>query len=117
MLGVILFDLYKGLFKRTITNSVLLVIGTGLLWVLCAAKLEFVAYGLLTLPVIFMAFLLAVIVFDQSLFKVSHEYDWSNSSSSSKNNSWYSMDSWSNGTTCGESCDTQSDGDDAEKCS
>ena len=74
MAGVILFDLYKGVYRRGISNIVLTVVGTGLLWVLCAAKLEFVAYGLLTIPVFFTLFLLAIIVFDQSLIAVSHEY-------------------------------------------
>jgi len=74
MAGVILFDLYKGIYRRGISNIILTVIGTTLLWVLCAAKLEFVAYSLLAIPVIFTVFLLAIIVFDQSLLAVSHEY-------------------------------------------
>lgn len=74
MLGIILFDIYKGAFMRGISDTVSLVIGTTLLWVLCAAKMEFVAYGLLLLPVLFVVFLLAILVFDQSLLSITHDY-------------------------------------------
>jgi len=74
MAGVILFDFYKGIYGRGLSNIILTVVGTTLLWVLCAAKLEFVAYALLAIPVIFTVFLLAIIVFDQSLLAVSHDY-------------------------------------------
>ena len=75
MAGVILFDIYKGIYVRGITNLVMLLVGTALLWVLCAAKFEFVAYSLLALPVIFTVFLLAIIVFDQTLLSVTHKYN------------------------------------------
>ena len=74
MAGVILFDIYKGIYMRCITNIVLLVVGTVLLWVLCAAKMEYVAIGLLLIPVVFTIFLLALLVFDNSLLAISHDY-------------------------------------------
>jgi hypothetical protein len=74
MAGVILFDIYKGTYIRGIKNIISLVVGTALLWVLCAAKMELVAYGLLILPVVFIVFLLAILVFDQSLLSVTHKY-------------------------------------------
>ena len=75
MAGIILFDIYKGVYVRGVTNFVMLLVGTALLWVLCAAKFEFVAYSLLALPVIFTVFLLAIIVFDQTLLSVTHKYN------------------------------------------
>lgn len=74
MLGIILFDMYKGVYMRGISNIISMIVGTGLLWVLCAAKMEFVAYGLLLLPVLFVVFLLAILVFDQSLLSITHDY-------------------------------------------
>ena len=74
MMGIILFDLYKGIYMRGIANIISMVVGTTLLWVLCAAKMEFVAYGLLLLPVLFVVFLLAILVFDQSLLSITHDY-------------------------------------------
>ena len=74
MAGIILFDIYKGIYMRGIANVISLIVGTALLWVLCAAKMEFVAYGLLILPVIFVVFILAILVFDQSLLSVTHKY-------------------------------------------
>ena len=74
MLGVILFSLWRGTYRQAVTNMVSLVVGTFLLWVLCAANLEFVAYALLLLPVLFFVFFLAIVVFDQSLIDVKHKY-------------------------------------------
>jgi len=81
MAGIILFDVYKGIYVRGITNLVLLFVGTALLWVLCAANFEFVAYSLLALPVVFTVFLLAIIVFDQSLLSVTHKHNTNGCSS------------------------------------
>lgn len=74
MAGIVLFDIYKGTYMRGIKNIVSLVVGTALLWVLCAAKMDFVAYGLLLLPVVFVVFIVAILVFDQSLLSVTHKY-------------------------------------------
>ncbi len=75
MVAVILFNLYRGTYRYAVGHTVALFIGTLLLWVLCAANMEFVAYGMLTLPVIFFVFLLALILFDQSLFDIKHKYN------------------------------------------
>ena len=71
MAGVVLFNLYRGTYRYAITHIVSLVIGTTLLWVLCAAKMEVVAYALLVLPVFFFVVLLAIIFYDQSLLKIT----------------------------------------------
>ena len=71
MAGIILFNLYRGTYRYAITHTVSLIIGTTLLWVLCAANLEVVAYALLALPVFFFVVLLAVILYDQSLLKIT----------------------------------------------
>ena len=74
MTAVVLFNLYRGTFRRAISHFVALLIGTTFLWVLCAADLEVVAYGMLIMPLIFFAFLLAVIFYDQSLLTISRAY-------------------------------------------
>jgi len=74
MAGVILFDIYKGIYMRGIKNIVLLIVGTILLWVLCAAKMEFVADGLLLIPVVFTIFIVALLVFNNSLLVISNDY-------------------------------------------
>jgi hypothetical protein len=74
MSGLILFNMYRGTYAYAISHTVAMIIGTTLLWVLCAANLEFVAYGMLILPVLFFVFLLAVIFYDQSLLSISHSY-------------------------------------------
>jgi hypothetical protein len=74
MAGIILFNLYRGTFAYALSHTAAMIVGTTLLWVLCAANLEFAAYGMLILPVLFFIFLLAVIFYDQSLLSVSHSY-------------------------------------------
>ena len=74
MTAVVLFNLYRGFYRHAITNVVATVIGTTFLWVLCAANLEFAAYSLLLLPVLFFVFLLALIFYDQSLFEIQRSY-------------------------------------------
>lgn len=74
MSGVILFDLYRGSYRYAITHIVSALIGTTFLWVLCAANLEFAAYALLLLPVLFFVFLLALIFYDQSFFKITRSF-------------------------------------------
>lgn len=74
MVGVILFNMYRGTYAYAISHIVAMIIGTALLWVLCAARLEFVAYGMLILPVLFFVFLLALIFYDQSLLNITHSY-------------------------------------------
>ena len=74
MAGVVLFNLYRGTYRYAITHIVSLVVGTTLLWVLCAAKMEVVAYALLALPVFFFVVLLAIIFYDQSLLKITRAH-------------------------------------------
>ena len=65
MCAVVLFDLYSGYYEQATTNSIAVFVGTLLLWVLCAAKLDFAAYSLLILPVAFFLFLLTAVIYDQ----------------------------------------------------
>ena len=74
MSALILFNLYRGTYRYAITHIVALIIGTTFLWVLCAAHLEFAAYALLLLPVIFFVFLLALLFYDQSFFDIKRSY-------------------------------------------
>lgn len=74
MSGVVLFSLWRGTFRHAVTQTIGLFFGTFFLWVLCAADFEFAAYALLWLPVIFLIFFLAIVVFDQSLIEVKHRY-------------------------------------------
>jgi hypothetical protein len=74
MAGVVLFNLYRGTYHYAVQHAVALIIGTIFLWVLCAARLEFAAYGLLLMPVLFFVFLLAVIFYDQTLFTIKSKY-------------------------------------------
>ena len=75
MAGVVLFDLAVGMNYQALKNTVFALIGTACLAVLCSAGMEMLAYVLLALPVIFVLFLLALIVFDQSLLNVTHQCD------------------------------------------
>ena len=74
MTALILFNLYRGTYRYAITHVVALVIGTTFLWVLCAANLQFAAYALLLLPVVFFVFLLALLFYDQSFFEIQRSY-------------------------------------------
>lgn len=74
MTAVVLFNLYRGTYRYAISHIVALIIGTTFLWILCAANLEFAAYALLALPVLFFVFLLALIFYDQSLFEITRAY-------------------------------------------
>lgn len=74
MTAFVLFQLYRGTYAYAIRHAVFAIMGTAFLWVLCAAKMEFAAYGLLVLPVVFFVFLLAVILYDQSLIEIQREY-------------------------------------------
>ena len=75
MSAVILFNIYRGTYAHALSHFVITIIGTTLLWVLCAARMDFVAYSMLILPVLFFVFLLALIFYDQSLFDVRRKYN------------------------------------------
>jgi hypothetical protein len=74
MTALILFDVYRGTLVQALKHLVLLLLGTTMLWILCAANLEFAAYALLCIPVVFVLFLLAIILYDQTLFSIKHRY-------------------------------------------
>ena len=74
MAGVVLFNVYRGTYRYAITHAISLVVGTTLLWILCAAKMEVVAYALLALPVFFFVILLAIIFYDQSLLTITRTH-------------------------------------------
>jgi hypothetical protein len=70
MAAVILFNLYRGTYRYAIHYVVATIVGTTFLWILCAANLEFAAYALLLMPILFFVFLLALIFYDQTLFEI-----------------------------------------------
>jgi hypothetical protein len=70
MVAVIIFDLYIGSITYALSNTISLFIGTILLLTLCAAGMEFAAISLMILPVMFFVFLLAIVLYDQSLLSV-----------------------------------------------
>jgi len=72
MTGIVLFNIWIGAGGQAVRNIIFGLIGTACLSVLCSSGLETLAYILLTLPVIFFMFLLALIVYDQSLLNVTH---------------------------------------------
>lgn len=71
MTGVILFNLYRGTYSYALHHTIATIIGTIFLWILCAANMEFAAYGLLILPIIFFVFLLAIVYYDQTLLTIT----------------------------------------------
>ena len=74
MAGVVLFNLWRGVWVEAVKNIIVAVIGTSALWLLCSSGMELLAYMVLAVPVIFIIFLLALIVFDQTLLQVTHTY-------------------------------------------
>jgi len=73
MAGVVLFNLWRGVFTEAIKNVIVAFIGTAALWLLCSSGMELLAYMVLAVPVIFVIFLVALIVFDQTLLQVTHK--------------------------------------------
>ena len=69
-----LFNLWRGVWGEAVKNVIVGVIGTGALWLLCSSGMELLAYMVLAVPVIFVIFLVALIVFDQTLLQVTHTY-------------------------------------------
>lgn len=79
MAGVVLFNLWIGVFGEAVKNTIVAVIGTAALWFLCSSGMELLAYMVLAVPVIFIIFLVALIVFDKTLLQVTHSYNRGNS--------------------------------------
>ena len=74
MAGIVLFDIWVGLYNHAAKNTLYALAGTAALSLLCGSGMEVLAYVLLALPVIFFLFLLALIILDQStLVDVTHE--------------------------------------------
>lgn len=74
MVAMILFDMASGYAFHAMRNTVYAVFGTFVLWVLCAANMDFAAWGLLALPLFFFIVLIALWVFDGVLFTTSREF-------------------------------------------
>jgi len=74
LIGILLFDLYRGAYKSALSHTATAIIGTGLLWVLCAAGLDFVAYALLIMPLLFFVFFLAIVFYDKSSLNINHKH-------------------------------------------
>ncbi len=84
-MAYILFNFYLASVSGVMISIFYAIFGTLLLWILCAAKMDFVAWGLLGLPVLFYILLFAIMVFDRSFLNVSHEYRNGSGSSSCGN--------------------------------
>lgn len=82
MSSVILFDLYRGAYRYAVSHAVVALLGTVFLWVLCAAKMEFVAYALYLIPILFLVFFMAVLVYDRATDAVKDSYSDGNCNSS-----------------------------------
>ena len=74
MSALLLFDLYRGQGTSFFKHIFALVIGTGLLYVLCMNNMESVAWILLGLPFFFFVALLALLLLDLSLIDVTHTF-------------------------------------------
>jgi hypothetical protein len=74
MAALLLFDLYRGHGTSFFKNIFALVIGTGLLYVLCVNGMESVAWILLGLPFFFFIALLALLLLDLSMIDVTHTF-------------------------------------------
>jgi hypothetical protein len=74
MVAVVLFDMASGYARHAMRNTVYGIFGTFALWVLCAANMDFAAWGLLALPLFFFIVLIALWVFDGVLFTTSREF-------------------------------------------
>ena len=61
-----LYDIYMGKFPNLARTMFYLIFGSGLLWVICAANMEFVAWVMILVPVVFYIFLIALLVFNKS---------------------------------------------------
>jgi hypothetical protein len=74
MTSLVLFDCYIGQYSNLVLHFVSLIVGTGLLYTLCAFNAEIVAWVLLGLPVVFFAIMFGLVILDLSLLKVTHTF-------------------------------------------
>ncbi len=75
MIALILFDMYQGYSQFAMRHTVYLVFGGFFLYTLCAANMDFAAWGLLLIPILFYIFLIALWTFDQSFYSISRTYN------------------------------------------
>ena len=74
MTSLLLFDLFIGNYKNLGFHIVSMIMGTGLLYALCAFNMEIVAWVLFGLPLFFFIALAALVIFDLSLIDVTHTF-------------------------------------------
>jgi hypothetical protein len=65
MMGLGLYDIYMVSFPSLARTLFYLIVGGTFLWILCAAGMDFAAWGLLMVPVVFYIFLFALLVFQK----------------------------------------------------
>jgi hypothetical protein len=65
MIALGLYDIYMGSFPSLGRTVLYLILGSMFLWILCAAGMDFVAWGLLSIPVMFYVFLFAILIFQK----------------------------------------------------
>jgi hypothetical protein len=68
-----LFHLFYGVGSRVFQSIFYMIAGTLFLYVLCAANMDFVAWGLLLFPIAFYILLFAIILFDRSFLSIKHQ--------------------------------------------
>ena len=74
MAALVLYDVfYTKNSKQGLKSIAYLAVGAVLLWILCAADMQFAAWGLLAIPTVFYIFLIALVIFDQA-FNLSSIY-------------------------------------------
>jgi hypothetical protein len=74
MASLILFDVYLGNMRNMALHLVSFIVGTALLYTLCHFNMETVAWVILMIPILFFLSLLALIILDLSLIKVTHTF-------------------------------------------
>ena len=74
MAALILFDLYRGSGSATLQHLFALVVGTGLLYILCISGAESVAWILLAIPIFVVLAIVALLIMDLSLINVTHTF-------------------------------------------
>ncbi len=75
MIALVLFDFYQGYAQYAMRHTVYLVFGGFFLFALCAANMDFAAWGLLLIPILFYIFLIALWTFDQSFYGITRTYN------------------------------------------
>jgi hypothetical protein len=74
MIAHIFFNMYLGRGRAIVRDIVYTIMGTIFFIILCAAGMDFVAWGLMSLPIIFYILLLAIVMFDQSSLNITSQY-------------------------------------------